>query len=831
MYRFETIIVVSSLFFSLFGGCSKKENKTEKKTESKEEIKKPVEKWPGVEKIWEREFNSLVFAAGSDASNVYAFGFKKGKKTFKPTGQWLLDATTGVSRWFAKRNPSLFRWNSPMGLNAELMPDRVIYSSPHQVSVLDLATGKHPKNIRGKGFVNLPDGRIFISADIPYFLKPDGKKTEVALKQMISTIPVKISKFFKPVLASNTILIRTADGLLRGIDTVSEKEKWQFQHEPDSMEHATDLVWADKTLLVPTVYPDTLPGSIITWKNAGVDQSVKVDGLVIPRSDFYLSDNILTVYSRLSSGSVILHGIDIAKKAVLYSKPIPSNNCTSDNIYTACRHGTTLLIYSRTSGELIKNLVYSRNIRFITLMEKRIALQLSDGRYHIVSVPDGKSLFSGDIIIKDMKTWLRKLVWARGDRIGLVVSADHPRNDKLSKMYLRIFSLAMNFAGSDIYLGKIPPKTTNSMIPGHNAEISLDLAVWATKNRILSALDNGVKSINPETGTNVGGFSLPGPEKWPVMLVKPGNEISVIKKGSLVYGISESPSVKWQVLQKKQDISAFCSKYFVTRDDESSYIFDILTGKEVPNPFPSKQKNIIHHCTGDEFHARTEKGVFKSSQGKLVKTKAVITSFTTGDSDFTVEHEYRVPEGKGNWTAINLDTGKAIWSYTHKKSEGEIGTLKNIIDMPVRKTSLFPSVFNSSTGKYFITTGPAGKCIYFIKPADGNVFKSLCFYRTGYPPLVVTGTPWIILSAVGPAYFPPAVASGEVPADEGYTTIWALNTDTWKIKEIIKDPAKQSIMGPVKVPLGNSPFIFTVFQEKVYIKKSKLQAWKITDLK
>ncbi|MBN2723839.1 MAG: PQQ-binding-like beta-propeller repeat protein [Deltaproteobacteria bacterium] len=835
MFRYNTQIAIAALLMLLAGSCEKKNEKADKPEKTSEKISStPQKKWPVAVKLWSRELSTYAFSIMNNSKYVYGFGFRKGKKSFRPKGQFLLDAQTGITKWFRKRNPGMFGWAHPDGVNASLNGDQVIFTTRRrQITSLDTTAGKLIKGIKSSaGFIDLGD-RLFVADNPPYFLsRDDGKKEFIPpLKQTVESIPVKISRKFKPRNANGTILLRTVDGTLRGIDSLTGKELWTFIEKIDDRDYALDIPVSKSTALIPTVYPSTLPSSEISVYNGESVNKVKIPGLFIARKTPVLYKNILSCFSRLSWGGILLNGIDVETGKIRYSVEVPSDTCSIVSGIVSCRYASTLNIYDQMTGKMTKTLQYSSRIRFLARKGKFITIQLNTGRYHILSLPDGKELWKGEIKIKEMKTTLKKMVWSGGDRIGLVVKTTHPRQDRLNRIYLHLFSLAMNFAGTNIQLGKVPEKTFISSTSS-GKEIPVNFPVWYTENRIFSALDSNVMAINPETGLRTGGFTLPGKTTYQVSLIHKNSDVAVLKKGNFLVGISGQPRVVWQKYIKNKEVSYASDRHVIIRGDKSSVIYNTKTGTEISNPFDKFDSAILTSSWGNEFRAVTDKGQKIYSNGAVKDGKLPVFTTSTGKYELSINHVYDKPQGKGSWTALDSATGKVKWKFTYKESRGDVGSAGNIGEIPVAHTSLNPPMWLFATDKAFGVPGPAGKCIYFISPENGKTLKTVCFYRLGSRPVSIPSTPWLVFTATGAAYIPGGKPVGENPRDEGILSVWVINTDDWSFNKIIENSEGHSMYGPGNFTTKNDPLIFTVFTEKLFIKKSSLEAWKINwDLK
>jgi outer membrane protein assembly factor BamB len=823
------LLVTCLLFITVFTGCKKEKKQKHGLKENNLPVKKIVKKEKKLKAtlMWEKSFNSFVKIADVDETFVYGLGFKKHGKKLIPKTQIALDPLTGTIKWIRKRSFRLFKRKTLESIRFSLKKDQVFYVSKfgsiYPLSKSDGSPGKKLNSIAG--FIDL-GSRLFIADKHPFFYNISNGKTEYipGLKPISKSIPVKISKRFPVTRLGNTIAFRTQDGILRGVDQNSGKELWNFKDKFDRRMWSSDLPYSNGIVLIPTLYPKSLPRTILKWKNEDKILETTLPGKIKDLNP-HTFGSLTTIFLSSGQSSTLFSTINNSTGKLLYTKEIPKPKCSFSSGFIVCRKNKTITTYEQKTGNIAYKKVLSRKIRFVSSSMELFATQMSDGEIQIFKLNDGKLLWKKKIKIKNANTKLLSLVYGIGDRVALALKTSHEFNAIRNRIYIDLFSLVMPDFRKIIQIGKPYTKHREPRYyTDYSRDIPINMPVWVKNNKIYTAIKGNFTVINVDKGRHNVKFTLPGLKRRKVSLVSVKKHITLLERGNLLIAIGKKDQIKWKTGIRNFEISLITNDKIFLNGETNFKVINLEDGKIVNHPFEKdkagKFKGIIEN-----------KWFVNSSRKNLVYLNETVSkseknpnySIFNKNISFSVYKTKEITPGKGSWTAINVKTGQNLWSYIFKKNASEIGASKSISTLQPRDSTFFPHYWIKGISNGFLVPGPTHKCIYLINPENGAVRWVRCFHRLGGKPVFDRKNKTIYLSAVPPYGEPGKPLKGEISSGEGNLQLFGIKSLTGKTISLYKAPSPYSIELPFKFPLTNH-LIITLYKEKDRKYKSILHA-------
>ena len=766
---------------------------------------------------------SLVSSVGADWAHVVSFTGNQNQ--YRPVDQLMVATSDGAVRWKKRRTMKVYGENAPWSLRAAALDSKTLfyetrYKSIYHMSVADGSSDRALGNV----FHFAPCGKsLFVGASTPFLWNPADKKNVdiTGLKPLFDEISVQVSPNFPATtLSDDRVAFRTQDGALRVVSCSEKKELWHYADPLDRKSWSVDLPVSGKTVLVSTLMPPFLPRSVVL--GLGGDAPAQLPGSLQTQIPVGLTGNIASFLTTEGLYLVTLFGVDVTTAKTAWQVELPIVPCTRSETFHVCRNGKNVFAIDLATGKKTLDQELPGATKFITVQGDFVAASTSDDKFVVMNMRENTIVWSGPITIKTAAVELIQVGLARPDRIALVVRTLWPQSPHLERLYLHSFSPAEPDKPLQIQLGKPQEGRMPARVGTGDREIRLP--IWVYDGQLYSAIDGLFQVIDIVRGTSSNSFTLPG--KGPASLLKVRNDgFALIERADQVVFVKPRAGIAWSAPLKDREIRLVTSSTIVSVDAFGLAVWSLTDGKPVgPGASGLKAMPSVRAATADKVYFNGPDGNFLLENNEIKKVKDYPTlSVHPADRDWLIFTKNENPPGKGAWAAVDLDSGKVLWQKIVTRSPEIVGGAKDIGEIEPKEASFSPASWVRASAEGFWIPDPSHRCLYLIRPADGQVSWVRCAQRLGGPPVFTADGQWMLLPAAGPWHESgKPIAEGAVV--EKNLSLVALHLRERNVMTLYTPPENFSVAMPVTSPVGPQ-LIVTVYEEKFKNQKCFLQSF------
>ena len=431
-------------------------------------------------------------------------------------------------------------------------------------------------------------------------------------------------------------------------------------------------------------------------------------------------------------------------------------------------------------------------------------------------------VWSGPITIKTAPVELVQIALARPDRVALILRTLWPESPQLERLYLYSFSPAEPDKTLQMQLGK--PQEMRVPTRVGNGERDLKLPIWVHDGQLYSSIDGLFQVIDIVRGTTSNSIMLPGKGPASLLRVRPDGFALIERADQLVF-VKPKGSVAWTASLKEREVRLVTSGSVVTVDGFSLAVWSLSDGKPVGTGAAGlKGMPSVRAGTAQKVYFNTSDGNFLFENNEVKKVKEYPTlSVHPQDRDWLIFTKNENPPGRGAWAAVDVDSGKVLWQKVVTKAPESVGGARDIGEIEPKEASFHPASWVRASAEGFWIPDPSHRCLYLIRPADGQVEWVRCAQRLGGPPVFTSDGQWLLLPAAGPWH----EAGKPIPEGtvvEKNLSLVALHLRERHSRRLYTPPENYSVAMPIASPPG-SQLILTVYEEKFKNQKIFLQSF------
>jgi hypothetical protein len=460
--------------------------------------------------------------------------------------------------------------------------------------------------------------------------------------------------------------------------------------------------------------------------------------------------------------------------------------------------------------------------KFITAQGDFVAVVTADDRFSVMNMRENTVVWSGPITIKTAPVELVAVALARPDRVALVLRTLWPQRPHLERLYLHAFSPAEPEKALQLQLGKPQESRVNARLG--SGERELRLPVWVYDEKLYSAVDGLFRTIDLERGTSANSFSLPGRGTTSLLKVRPDGFALIERDDHLVF-VKPTGGIAWTAPLKDREVRLVTSGTVITVAGFSLEVLSLTDGKPAgPGATGLKAMPSVRAATATRVFFSQPDGnyVLENSEVKKVKEYPTL-SVHPRDRDWLVFTKNESPPGKGAWAAVDLDSGKVLWRKVVTKAPETVGGARDIAELEPKEASFHPASWVRASAEGFWIPDPSHRCLYLVRPSDGQIAWVRCAQRLGGPPVFTADGQWMLLPAAGPWHEPgKPIPEGSVV--EKNLGLVALHLRDRHLIKLYTPPENHSVAMPLASPAGPQ-LIVTVYEEKFKNQKSFLQSF------
>ncbi|MBU1241638.1 hypothetical protein KJ612_00400 [Myxococcota bacterium] len=766
---------------------------------------------------------SLVSSVGADWAHVVSFS---GNHTqYRPVDQLMVATSDGTVRWKKRRTMKVYGENVPWSLRTAALNTKTLfyetrYKSIYHMAVADGASDRSLGNV----FHFAPCGQnLFVGAAEPYLWNPAEKKNiDIAgLKPLFEEIDVLVSPNFPATaLGPDRVAFRTQDGALRTVSCSQQKELWQYADPLDRKDWSVDLPLSGNTVLVSTLMPPFLPRAVVQGIREG--EPVALPGTLQAQMPVSLTGSIATFLSTEGLNMVTLSGVDTTTGETAWHVELPIVPCTRTETFHVCRNGKNVFAIDLATGKKTLDQDMAVTPRFITAQGDFVAAATTDDKFAVMNMRENTVVWTGPITIKTAPVELVQFALARPDRFALVLRTLWPDRPHLERLYLHSFSPAEPEKALQVQLGK----PQESRVPARigTGERELNLPVWVHGGELYSAVDGLFQTLDIARGTSTNSFTLPG--KGPVSLLKVRTDGSaLLERADQLVLVKARSGIAWTAPLKDREIRQVTSETVVLAEAYALSALSLTDGKPVgPGAKDLKSMPSVRAATASRIYFNMPDGNYLLENNEVKKVKEYpMLSVHPADRDWLVFTKNESPPGKGSWAAVDADSGKVLWQKLVTRTPEVVGGAKDISEIEPREASFHPASWVRASAEGFWIPDPSHRCLYLIRPTDGQVTWVRCAQRLGGPPVFTADGQWMLLPAAGPWHeVGQPIPDGTVV--EKNLSLVALHLRDRHSLRLYTPPENFSVAMPVASPEG-SQLIVTVYEEKFKNQKCFLQSF------
>ncbi len=775
---------------------------------------------------WKADMEGFSLVSGTGEEWVHAVGYTGNINQWRPADQYLISAADGSVRWKKRRTMKSYGDNAPWSIRLHLWDSRTFfyetrYKAVYSLSVADGATDR----VIANAFHFAPCGKeLFIGAAVPYFWNPQEKKsTPVAdMKPVYGEVAVQTApQFPATVLDDDHVAFRSTDGALRVISCSQHREIWRFADAMDRKVWTTDLPVSGGVVLASTLMPSFLPRTTVRGLT---EDEVQLPGQLQTQWPLQIVEDRAVFVTTEGLGMVTLFGVDVKSGDVAYQVELPVIPCTRSERFHVCRNQKTVFAIELATGKKTMERDLPGAPRFMNAQGDFVTVQMQDDKILVLDMRDGSQAFSGEIRIKGASVELLKTAMAGPDRIALIVRTLWPTQPTLERLYLHAFAYAQPDKAVDMQLSK--PQPDKVPLRAGTGEREVNLPVWVWDNQLYTAIDGRFQTVDITRGTTGNGYVLPG--KGPVSLLRilPEGEALLERDETLVL-MRPRGQMAWSASIRGQDVKTVTSASVVLASANSVNVLSLADGKPtgaaatgLPSP-PS-----VRGATPEAVFFTIPSGGQVISAGKVEKTREMpVISMHFGARDLLVYGRNESPPGKGGWTALDLKTGNVLWQRTVSKLPETVGGAADIGEIEPREASYHPPSWVRASAQGFWVPDPSHRCLYLVRPDNGQVRWVRCAQRLGAPPVFTADGKWMLLPAAGPWHEPGKPVPDGVRIEKNLSLV-ALHTETFTLRTLYTPPENFSVVTPISGP-RDSRLVVSVVEEKFKNPKCFLQSFQL----
>lgn len=765
---------------------------------------------------------SLVSLLGADWAHLVAFS---GNQTqYRPVDQLMVATGDGAVRWKKRRTMKVYGENAPWSVRVAAPDTKTIlyetrYKAMFHISVADGSSDRALGNVLH--FAPCGD-RLFVGAAKPYLWSPADRKVHelTGLTPVFEELGVETAPGFPATaLDADRVAFRSQDGALRVVSCSQGKELWRYADPLDRKNWSVDLPVSRGVVLVSTLMPPFLPRTLVHGLNeAG---PVMLPGSLQAQVPATFTDGIATFLTTEGLNLVTLSGVAIATGEISWQVELPIVPCTRTKSFHVCRNGKNLFAIELVTGKKTLDQELAVAPRFISALDDHV-VAVGPDRFTVLDMRQNAVIWSGPIEIKTAPVELVQVALARPDRVALVLRTVWPDRPHLERLYLHSFSPAEpDKAPVQKQLGKPYEMKAPSRVG--DGERDLIFPAWVHEGRLYTAVDGLFQVVDPARGTTSDAFTLPG--KGPVSLrrVRPDGA-ALLERGDQLMLVKPRGGIAWNAPLKGREVRLVTSETVITVGANDVAVWSINDGKPL-GPGAAGLKGIPAIRGADAgrvfFHVPDGHHVLENGEVKKVR-EFPMHSAHPGDRDWLLYSKNEAPPGKGAWAALALDTGKVLWRKVVTKAPELVGGAKELGELEPKEASFHPASWVRASAEGFWIPDPSHRCLYLIRPEDGQVEWVRCAQRLGGPPAFTADGQWMLLPAAGPWHEPGQPVPEGAPIEKTLSLV-ALHLRDRHTRVLYTPPENHSVALPI-APVAGPQLLITVYEEKFKNQKCFLQS-------
>lgn len=765
---------------------------------------------------------SLVTLLGADWAHVVAF---QGNQTaYRPVDQLMIATADGAVRWKKRRTMKVYGENAPWSLRAAALDTKTIlyetrYKAVFHISVADGTSDRALGNV----FHFAPcDRRLFVGAATPYLWNAEDRKNIdlAGLTPLFAELGVETAPGFPAAaLDADRVAFRTMDGALRVISCSQARELWRWADPLDRKNWSVDLPVSQGTVLASTLMPPFLPRTVIH----GLSEAgpVELPGSLQTAIPVGLTGQVASFVTTEGLHMVTLFGVEVATGKTAWQMELPILPCTRTETFHACRNGRNVFAIDLATGKKTLDQELAVPPKFIAGQGDVLVAVGSDGKFTTLDMRANTVLWSGPIEIKTAPVELVQVALARPDRVVLILRTLWPERQHLERLYLHSFSPAEPDRPVQLQLGK----PTEAQVPARvgGGERELIFPAWVHDGQLYTAVDGLFQVVDPVRGTASGAFGLPG--KGPASLRRVRADGSaLLERGDHLVLVKPRGGIAWTASLKDREVREVTSATVVVAGADSLEVWSLADGRpQGPGASGLKGPPAVRAADATRVFFHVPDGNHVLENGELKKVKDYPNfSAHPGDRDWMFHTRNDPPPGKGAWTALALDSGKELWRKVVTRGPELVGGAKELGEIEPKEASFHPASWVRASAEGFWIPDPSHRCLYLVRPTDGQVIWVRCAQRLGGPPAFTADGQWMLLPAAGPWHEPGKPVPEGAPIEKTLSLV-ALHLRDRHTRVLYTPPENHSVALPV-APLKGPQVIVTVYEEKFKNQKCFLQS-------
>jgi hypothetical protein len=766
---------------------------------------------------------SLVSMVGADWAHLVAFS---GNQTqYRPVDQLMIATADGAVRWKKRRTMKVYGENAPWSLRVAAPDTKTIlyetrYKAIFHISVADGSSDRALGNVLH--FAPCGD-RLFVGAVKPYLWTPADRKVHelTGLDPVFEELGVVTAPGFPATaLDADRVAFRTQDGALRLVSCSQGKELWRYADPLDRKNWSVDLPVSQGVVLVSTLMPPFLPRTEVHGlPGAG---PVTLPGSLQAQWPVSFTGGIATFVTTEGLNLVTLTGVEAATGEVSWKVELPIVPCTRTESFHVCRNGKNVFAIDLVTGKKTLDQELASAPRFITARDDHVVALGSDGGFTVLDMRQNTVTWSGTIEIKTAPVELVQFALARPDRVALVLRTLWPDRPHLERLYLHSFSPAEpEKAPVQKQLGK--PYEMKVPARVGDGERELVFPSWVHDGRLYTAVEGLFQVVDPARGTTSEAFGLPG--KGPVSLRRVRSDgAALLERDDRLMLVKAKGGIAWSVPLKDREVRLVTSKTVVTVGANDVAVWSLEDGQPLgPGATGLKGLPAIRAADATRVFFHVPDGHHLLENGEVKKVKEFPQhSAHPGDLDWLLYSKNEAPPGKGAWAALELESGRSLWRKVVTKTPELVGGAKELGEIEPREASFHPASWVRASAEGFWIPDPSHRCLYLIRPQDGQVAWVRCAQRLGGPPAFTADGQWMLLPAAGPWHEPGQPIPEGTPIEKTLSLV-ALHLRDRHTRVLYTPPENHSVALPIAPPAGPQ-LLITVYEEKFKNQKSFLQS-------